>query len=614
MHARTRRVSLVIWLITGTIAALSCALTVTAARYHGEYLPVGNDSFYHARRILDAVQDLTAFYQFDPRIHAPEGSLLVWPWGYDYLMAVMVRAGLATGISEDPLAILIWIPVAAVFASVGLLIVAARQMGLSSWLTTLAALCMALATTTQLLHGVGAIDHHYAEMIALLGALTAGLGWLNNPTSVRLAATLALTLGIAPAIHNALFILQIPLLATLFAHWLQESRLPKRVSVVFAVVLVLATLAVSIPSLPLRLGRFEFYTLSWFHPYVASCTAAAVVLMSVLAPTRRGIAILALAVAIMIVPLLGELSSAHTFLSGLNRHLDQIGEMQPPLKIARRLGSAFITRVYSALIYLAPLTAVLCVVHGWRERKSARLLFWVTALMGLILMSLQLRMHYFGDFALYLPWLIVCEGWARQHVQFRKKIQLLASLAVLLFYAPVLRYQLAAPMPHANDLTFDTMRPVYATLSAACARDPGIVLADKNAGHYISYYTKCSVIADNFLLTQQQFEKADEAQWLFSIPARQLLHDAPQVKYVLIVYQPFYKGPHLLTDDLLSRPLPSVPSEFKLLHQVTLEESGNLPYARLYRIEHDPSRLSMHEEPQPGVIQQDPDALAKRER
>jgi hypothetical protein len=585
MQARTRAMTVAIWLSTGTIAALSCALTVTAARYQGEYIPVGNDSFYHARRILDAVANLSGFYQFDPRIHAPEGSLLVWPWGYDLLMASAVRLGLAAGISSDPMAILVWIPVAAVFASIGLLVIIARQLGLSSWLTALTGLCMALATTTQLLHGVGAIDHHYAEMVALLGALAAGLGWLKNPSSVRLAAATALTLGIAPAIHNALFILQLPILAVLFCHWLQDQRLPRRPSLVFACVLVLATLAVSLPSLPLRLGRFEFYTLSWFHPYVATCTAVAVALMSRLPRTRRGCSIFALVLVVLLIPLLSELQPARMFLGGLNRHLDQIGEMQPPLKIALRLGSSFITRVYSALVYLAPITALLCAVQCWRERAAPRLLFWITSLAGLCLLSLQLRMHYFGDFALYLPWLVVCNDWALQRPQLRKKIELCASLAVLLLYAPVLRYQLVAPMPHANDLTFDTMRPVFATLESACAKDPGIVLADKNAGHYVRYFTACSVIADNFLLTQQQFAKADEVDRLFGIRARELLHEAPQVKYVLIAYQPFYKGPHLLTDDLLTGPLSALPTQYKLIHQVTLADSDALPYARLYRIE-----------------------------
>ena len=71
---------------------------MSAARIGGEYFPMGNDSFYHAARILEAVQDPAAFFQFDPKIHAPEGSLLVWPWGYDYFMAKLVGAALTIGL------------------------------------------------------------------------------------------------------------------------------------------------------------------------------------------------------------------------------------------------------------------------------------------------------------------------------------------------------------------------------------------------------------------------------------------------------------------------------------------------------------------------------------
>jgi len=32
------------------------------------------------------------FYEFDPKMHFPDGDWITWPWGYDYLMAQAVRA------------------------------------------------------------------------------------------------------------------------------------------------------------------------------------------------------------------------------------------------------------------------------------------------------------------------------------------------------------------------------------------------------------------------------------------------------------------------------------------------------------------------------------------
>ncbi len=151
MQIRIRWTSLGLWLIAGCIAALSCSLIRPATHIGDNYFPMGHDSFYHAARILEAVRDPAAFYEFDPKIHAPEGSLLVWPWGYDYFIAKLIRAGMALGVSSDPLTLMSWIPVGAVFIGIALLMLVARRLSLSDWTVALAALCMALNQTTQLL-------------------------------------------------------------------------------------------------------------------------------------------------------------------------------------------------------------------------------------------------------------------------------------------------------------------------------------------------------------------------------------------------------------------------------------------------------------------------------
>ena len=65
-----------IWLLTGTAAVAISLNWMPAAAVDGSFVPVGPDSFYHARRILDAAIGDTGFYQFDHRIHMPEGSML----------------------------------------------------------------------------------------------------------------------------------------------------------------------------------------------------------------------------------------------------------------------------------------------------------------------------------------------------------------------------------------------------------------------------------------------------------------------------------------------------------------------------------------------------------
>lgn len=587
-----------IWAFASLLAALSCSLNLPSAQLNGEYLPMGNDSFYHARRILDTVRDPGSFYQFDSMIHAPEGSLLVWPWGYDYAMAMVVRGAMAVGISSDPMAILIWIPVAAVLISIALMIAIARQLGLSPSLTAVAALCLGLAPTTQLLHSVGLIDHHYAELIFILAALAAGLAWLRQPENPTRALVPAVVMGLAPSVQNGLFIVQLPLLITLFVMWLQGRSMPARNSSMFGIGLLVTTLAILLPSLPFRMGHFEFYTLSWFHLYIAMCSAVTVALLSRLKPTRNGIVILLAVSAALLVPIAAEVALARSFLAGTPKILQTISEMMPPLRLARMYGVNYISNAYSYLIWIVPLTALLCAYKAYRERLQPRLLFWITSLMGLALLVSQVRMHYFGSFALYLPWLILVQEFGERSPQHFKRAVLLTVLGMLMVYFPPLRHQLVKPTAIANDVTFREIRPMLETLEKQCAKDPGIVLADPDAGHYIRYYTDCPTIVNNFLLTPQQFKKVDEAMHLFTLTAEQFKEQAPLVKYVLV--RPIQEinlsssgftfriigGEPRLAQDLFG-PATALPPAFKLIQEAQLPELNNTVYARLYEIRRD---------------------------
>src|SRR5262245_8254728 len=363
-ESSTRARFIALWLLIGAIAAVVCSFVWPSAHIEGnaavgieaEYLPVGIDSFYHARRILDTVENPSAFSHAEPKIHVPEGSLLPWPWGYDYAMAWTVKAAQAVGIPGPPILILIWIPVVAVFASVGLTMLLARQLSLSLWSASLAGLCVALSPLTQILHGVGMIDHHYGEYILVLATVTFGLRWFAAPEQVSRAIVLGFILGAAPAIHNGLFILQLPVLATAVVLWVQGIRLPRRAAIAFAVSLVGTTLAILLPSLPFRLGKFEFYLLSWFHLYAAAGTGIAMILMSRFENTRRGTAILAGGALVLLLPVIAQIALAGAFLTGHIARLDAIQEMFSPMRIVRTAGPWAVSGLYSALLWLLPLT------------------------------------------------------------------------------------------------------------------------------------------------------------------------------------------------------------------------------------------------------------------
>jgi hypothetical protein len=490
-----------------------------------------------------------------------------------------------------------------VFLGTGLLMLVARRIGLGDWATALAGLCMALSASTQMLYSFGEIDHHYAEHICILASIAAGLSWFRAQSRVS-AIALGITFGVALAIHNALFILQVPFLVTAIALWLQGKRPELRSAMAFAAALLISTLAVLLPSQPFQEGRFEFYYLSWFHLYVSTGSAVTLLLLAWLQPTRRGIGSLAAIAVVLLAPLLNQIGYARSFVDGSLGVLDQIEEMRSPLQLLRDGALPKLTSIYSGLFFLMPITFALCAIRAWRERTSARLLFWIWCVFGLALLTTQIRMHYFGVFALFMPWLVVAQEFGDKHPDQHKQALLATSLFLTLAYAPVIRYGLVAPAPRGGEQGFAPLYPVFEPLRQACAKDPGVVLADTNAGHYIRYFTDCSVIANNFLLTAQQFQKEEQVDRLFSLPPEQLSRNAPYVRYVLtraaaidataqgeLKYRFFGRYTPQLNQALLLGSPEALAPQFQLLYAVTVkkhipgsEQTFEVPYGRLYEV------------------------------
>jgi len=157
------RYTVVLWLTASTLAFLLCLYGFAGTLAQGVFLPADQDSFYHARRILDAIPDPLMMYQFDPRIHAPEGSWITWPWAYDMMMAFIGRGLMALTGAKDPMSVLAFVAPAWVFVNAAILLGVARRLGLSLPLQAIALLCYALSSLTRTLHRVGMLDHHYVE-------------------------------------------------------------------------------------------------------------------------------------------------------------------------------------------------------------------------------------------------------------------------------------------------------------------------------------------------------------------------------------------------------------------------------------------------------------------
>jgi hypothetical protein len=588
--------------IAASIAGLVVALApLSAAFQNGQYMPIGPDGFYHARRILDAAASLSGFFQFDPNTDAAGGSLVLWPWMYDFVMSLIVRAGWTLGFSDNPMAILVHIPPVAFVITMGIVLALCRGLRMSVPATFFALACTAFFPLNQSLYGIGNIDHHYVEHMFVLGSIAAAILWLQEPDSRVRAAITGIVLGLAPGIHTAQFILQVPILVVFGVMWLRVQPRPAT-TLVFSISLVVTTLAVALPSLALRQGHFEYYTLSWFQVYIAACTAALSVLLARTERNKKGFILVGLIALAMALPILGQMALARDFFTVSVEGMDEISEVQSPWQMWRRtqLFSA-VSSLYSSLVLIAPLVVIACARQLWRERASARVLFWFASLAGTLLLLMQLRLQYFGSFALYLPWLLLLDDWVRARSIKPVHAWVPCAAVLALAFSPGVRYHLFASQAVAGDPNYAVTRALYQPFAQACQEKPGIVLAEPDDGHYIRFHTNCAVIANPFLVTQRQAERTREERALLALPARDVAARAPYVRYVYVRSSSlFYTTPngalqfapdgiegapeYPLVNELLNADGASPPAHFRLLYELKVAEARR-PYARLFAID-----------------------------
>jgi len=589
---------LLIWVLVSAIA-FAVQLNWMSATYTPEgYVPVGNDSFYHARRIIDTAGDPQRFYEFDERIHAPEGSLVVWPWGYDFGMSVLLRGGQLIGLADDPVRFLAYVPPFAVLITIALAIGIGRQLEFATPAIVVLALCIALSPLTQGMHAIGNIDHHFAEYVMILAAIWSGLRWLRYPGS-RAEATLAgVILGCAPVVHNGLFLIQTVLLLTISLVWLRGANLSSRAGGYFAAALLCSTLLIVAPSQAFRQGAFEFYFLSWFHPYVAACTAGIVMMVTRVKPRKASMTILLLGAALMSVPILSDIVRAGDFVAKDAAILKDVVEARSVWTLYQTRGPVWLTRLYSGLILISPLIWIACVLALPKLRDRRLVLVCVHAALMLPLLWAQFRFQYYGSLALYLPLIALADRAVKRTG--RRAITAGLGLILLMAYFPALTHGLGGGMPLGNEPYYPLTRLAMPALAQACREDPGIVLARNNDGHIIRFHTGCSVIANNFLLTKQHFDAVSHVDRLFHMSPQELLDSGEPIKYVFVrargilvmkedgdmaLVPPKERAvvSDRLSDSLLWADSSAAPEGFDLISEVRVP-GGAYPYARIWKI------------------------------
>lgn len=587
-----------LWLLASTVMVMAALSSVSTSYADGRFLPENEDAFYHARRILDSILNHAAVIQFDPKIHAPEGSWVTWPWGFDTLMATITSAFGPFANVDAANRVLMNIPPAATVFAVMLLVVLARQLKLSGLHTLLLTLSFALLPAAFRMFNVGNVDHHFMEMLCTLGTFTAGAWFFREGNrSPAAGIVLGLLMGFAVAMQNGLFVLQVPICAMFALRWIRGQALPERRNVVaFAIALVVSTLAACLPSEPFRRGFFEFYTLSGFHLYVAATVAVFAVLLTRLRFTRRNLGILVVLALVALLPFLGTLYYASSFVTGKLASITSITEAQSPYRLfLEDEGGRAQMNLSWFLLLLFPMTLINA-WWVWRKQDSVAQFVAVMGVFGLVFLQLQYRFGVFGIVPMVLTPLLLAREVSAWRPRWNKFV---APLTVALIVA-ALSPTATAWNTHfvlSNHLAYGAIRSVWPRFAELCRERPGLVLADIEAGHWVRYHTDCPVMANVFLLTPQHIAKIDENRELLMMTPAQLLAARKDIRYVFAFHnavirkQPDGKETPILEmmraqmapmEHALLGPERELPPQFHKEWEVRTPE-GQI-YARLYEI------------------------------
>jgi hypothetical protein len=302
------------------------------------------------------------------------------------------------------------------------------------------------------------------------------------------------------------------------------------------------------------------------------------------------------------VPIANQALQAQHFLASSGEGLEEISETRSIfglLKLGHTLSYAF--GFYTYLVLLVPVILVLCIWKLLKESEPARVLLWISIGLGLLLLLTQIRLHYFGSFALFLPLLLLLDERVRTLALKPVLTWTLAGVVFLAACSPGPRQRFFMKQVVAGDPDYTMNRALFISLGKICREKPGVVLANPLDGNYLRFHTNCDVIGTNFLLTPQDIAKNRAERAMLSLPAAAILDSQPQIDYLFIrrdeqfvlrpngmlVLSPDH--PSLvdppLVDELLRADPQHLPQGYRLLDELVYAGTSPRAYARIFKIE-----------------------------
>ena len=225
----------------------------------------------------------------------------------------------------------------------------------------------------------------------MLANLLLGILWFQNPEAKKYAIGLGCLLGVSQAFHNGLFILQLPLLLTVFILWLQGNVFLKNIVKLFSVALIFSTFITLIPSETFRMNYFSYYHHSWFHLYIAFCSSLALIFMNYTKRTYITVCLLFVICGSLSFPLVNEVVNGVGFIVGDSPKYGLVDEFRKP--IAWDKEALFFVKAdvysYTGLLVLLPLSIIILFIWQFYKKDNYKLYVLISFLFGMELLLYQ---------------------------------------------------------------------------------------------------------------------------------------------------------------------------------------------------------------------------------
>jgi hypothetical protein len=285
-RSRPHRLSVIgLAAILGGALLLRCSY-IAQVFLQGVILPVGPDSFYHLWRVEAAVRSWIP-PRFDPFVNAPDGAAVIYPDGFDLLLALPGRllfGGDATR-HEIQTVTMVLLPLLGLAAIICVYAIARRVTTRGG---ALLAAAVAAALPTFIWSSVlGRVDHHVFEMVlpplalaVLMGATSAGASLKRQVLlSLSVGALVASLIYMVPSALLHIGVLVASIAATAIFRNVDSLLRNGTIALVAAALLVL-------PDAATRDG-LTFFRPSWLGPLTLSFAAAGLGCLALCAASGR---------------------------------------------------------------------------------------------------------------------------------------------------------------------------------------------------------------------------------------------------------------------------------------------------------------------------------------